>query len=139
MKELQPGRPRKVAKGRSVVERRRHRRVPICAWVIITRPDHQKGYLFTMDVSKGGIFVVSDESIPVGTELGIELVVNEHFQFKTSGRVVRNVIKGRSRNGKDLRGFAVELTELSDGRAIQLMDLIETVLDRMRPGSVPES
>jgi len=71
-------------------ERRQHPRVPVTARVTIESSGHD-AYYFTKDLSLGGAGLISDDPIPIGTYIDIELsVTGVQRLIRAQGKVVRH-------------------------------------------------
>ena len=80
-------------------DKRSSARFPLHATVVLSLPGEERRCLFTKNVSAGGMFVLSDQPAPPeGTKVGVELIVNDHFKFRSSG-VVAHTRATTSLNG----------------------------------------
>lgn len=101
-------------------ERRRAERVPV---------NHElgeglgEGGTWVSDLSSTGVFVHTDEPIPVGSiiDLRFTVLLDDPVVIEVQARVVRH--------GQDPRGLGVEFIEPSDDNRAR----IEAVLERRRP------
>ena len=113
--------------GSTVAERRREQRVEIKAWVFVSWPGHHESYLCTRDISRRGLFVVSDEAPELGCQVNLELCLNVDFHLASRGRVVRIDEQGSP------SGFAVEFTDLDDEQIDQMLELVSAAVATQTP------
>lgn len=99
-------------------ERRRGERVPINAEF-----GRMPAPIFVSDLSEGGVFVHTEQRVPVGTELGVRFTVllDDPVVIEARGRVVRHQL--------DPAGIGIAFTQLSPDMALRIDD----VLTRQRP------
>ncbi len=91
-------------------ERRRSRRLPVIAKVRWEESGESR-YCYTKDISQHGAFIVSNELVPIGEILGIEMAIPHSGQtLQVRGRVVRHE-KGDTFTGRE-RGFAIDFIEI---------------------------
>jgi uncharacterized protein (TIGR02266 family) len=97
----------KRKKGQDSSERRKHERIPVVARV--SRIEEGKNnFYFTRDLSVGGVYLKTDEEIPVGTILNLEISIQGiRDLLKMKGRVVRV-----DRTGNKIEGIGVQFTDL---------------------------
>jgi hypothetical protein len=109
--------------GESEDERRRGERVPINdEFSSLDGPDHAGG-TWVSDLSLGGVFVHTDELIPVGSmvDLRFTILVDDPIVIEAFGKVVRHSHKPR--------GIGVEFAAMSPETQLR----IEDILARRRP------
>jgi len=79
----------------SIVNRRSHPRLPICARVIWGKKEKKEQYFFTSNISGAGLYLISDHPPPLHEELDLEISIPSIRQtFKLKGKVMRWEGKG---------------------------------------------
>jgi len=102
-------------------EKRKHARIPITAKVSRIE-DGKKNFYFTKDLSVGGIFIVTREDIPIGTEIDLELAVQGVKELlKIRGRVVRI-----EKDGDKIEGYGVQFINILDEDSLSIKKLLES-------------
>lgn len=98
------------------VDKRKHARIPITAKV--TRVDGDRNdFFFTKDLSIGGVFLMSDREVPIGTIVNLELAISGVKELiSIRGKVVRI----EKKEGKVL-GLGIQFLDVDDdvGRNIR--------------------
>ncbi len=106
-------------------ERRRHIRVPVVSLAKLRFPDFD-AFLdeYSLNISKGGIFIKTKNAKPVGTRIIFSLVLGDYSKLlEGEGKVVR-VVKANSEGGGDqVPGMAIKFTRL-DESSKELIDNI---------------
>lgn len=106
-------------------DRRRDIRVPVVTLAKLRFPDFDT-FLdeYSLNISKGGIFIKSTNTKPVGTRIIFSLVLEDYSKLiEGEGKVVR-VVKADAEGGGDrIPGMAIEFTRL-DESSKELIDNI---------------
>ncbi len=85
---------------------------------------------YTRDISKGGIFIKTDEPIPVGTECQFSLIFPNHNEPITLQGVVRRVVEDADSHGDDRleNGMAIAFLFTDSHEKAALAQLVEEVM-----------
>jgi hypothetical protein len=101
-------------------ERRRHSRVPYGAWVEDLSREGGMQFFLALNLSMGGLLLVSSTPPPIGHKVHLRLIVeNEARIMSLDGQVVRHSVKEG-----DMTGFAVRFIDLDDAQKSFLDELI---------------
>ena len=101
-------------------EKRKHARIPVTARVSMVERG-KKDFYFTKDLSVGGIFLLTEEDIPIGTNLDLEIAVQGMKDLiKLKGKVVR-----AEREGEKLVGFGVQFVDVARDDSKKLKKLLD--------------
>ena len=115
---------RSQAETRAAVERRRSERAPVTVRIEYSTVDALFSD-FTRDINEGGMFVETDEPIPLDEKVELKLRLPGSKQLvHARGRVVRL----QSASERSAAGIAIEFDEL-DGEA---RDIINRAVRRLR-------
>jgi type IV pilus assembly protein PilZ len=122
MRSLMAGRSR--SETHAAVERRRAERAPVVVRIEYSTVDALFSD-FTRNINEGGIFVETDEPIPLDEKVELKLTLPGSSEFvHVSGRVVRV----ESTSADSVGGIAIEFEQL-DARA---RELINATVRRLR-------
>ena len=101
-------------------EKRKDARIPITAKVSKVEQDNEDFY-FTKDLSVGGLFLVTEEDIPIGTEICLELAIaGVKNLLKVKGKVVRK----EEKDGK-IVGFGVQFVDVDSESSEDIEGLLK--------------
>ncbi|MFC2172526.1 PilZ domain-containing protein [Acidobacteriota bacterium] len=96
-------------------EKRLYPRIPICAQVRIRGLEEEFRYHYTRDLSANGVFLISEEPLPVGTELEIDISIPFIKDLiVVTGQVVRIDDYKEKETCRHLKGFAVNFVRITD-------------------------
>jgi len=81
--------------------------------------------LYAADISQGGMFIVTDESPPVLSEIEIELQLPEGHRIPLQARVVHVIEPSQAAHARRDAGVGVEFIGLEAPKRAQIHQLIE--------------
>lgn len=109
-------------------DKRKHARYPTAWAVEIKATDwHEVLSLSTRDVSRGGLFVSTDEPLPLNTRVEVTLVLPDETVFQIEGEVVHRLLPARAETLGRAPGFGLRFDEryLDELKLLEVMALEE--------------
>ncbi len=101
-------------------DKRKHSRIPVTAKVSRTTDKGKKDFYFTKDLSAGGVYLVTDRELPVGTVLNLEISIQG---IKDLLIVRGKVVRIEKREGK-IEGLGVQFIDIDESLSIKLKNFL---------------
>jgi uncharacterized protein (TIGR02266 family) len=107
-------------------ERRRHIRFPVCLAVKFRKESPNEYKSFILNMSEGGVFIQTDEPLPVGTKILIQLYIPP--QVKVLSEFIGKVTWVNADDSRPPKGMGINFDSGNKDSLKQLKDFLEEEL-----------